>query len=142
MIDFLGKGWKFPIKVNGRGGLSFASGATSIAEEFLGLADSGVQTVLAWRDVTESGDRAELEPPCLRFLDLYSKAEWAALISELHPALLETIAKEAALTDDVKKGIEKALDDFAKIFVVDPGKAKEDKGDKKKAGKKKASKKK
>ena len=36
-------------------------------------------------------DRAELEPPCLRFLDLYSKAEWAALISELHPALLETV---------------------------------------------------
>jgi uncharacterized protein len=31
-VDFLGKGWKFPIKVNGRGGLSFASGAQSIAE--------------------------------------------------------------------------------------------------------------
>lgn len=32
MIDFLGKGWKFPIRVNGRGGLSTASGAQSIAE--------------------------------------------------------------------------------------------------------------
>lgn len=32
MIDFLGKGWRFPIRVNGRGGLSYASGETSIAE--------------------------------------------------------------------------------------------------------------
>jgi phage baseplate assembly protein W len=32
MIDFLGKGWKFPIRVNGRGGLSYGSGAQSIAE--------------------------------------------------------------------------------------------------------------
>lgn len=32
MIDFLGKGWKFPIRVNGRGGLSYVSGAQSIAE--------------------------------------------------------------------------------------------------------------
>lgn len=32
MIDFLGKGWKFPIRVNGRGGLSYSSGAQSIAE--------------------------------------------------------------------------------------------------------------
>ena len=31
-IDFLGKGWKFPIRVNGRGGLSYVSGAQSIAE--------------------------------------------------------------------------------------------------------------
>ena len=31
-IDFLGKGWKFPIRVNGRGGLSYASGEQSIAE--------------------------------------------------------------------------------------------------------------
>ena len=32
MIDFLGRGWKFPIRVNGRGGLSYSSGAQSIAE--------------------------------------------------------------------------------------------------------------
>lgn len=32
MIEFLGKGWRFPIRVNGRGGLSFVSGAQSIAE--------------------------------------------------------------------------------------------------------------
>ena len=32
MIEFLGKGWKFPIRVNGRGGLSYVSGAQSIAE--------------------------------------------------------------------------------------------------------------
>jgi phage baseplate assembly protein W len=32
MIDFLGKGWKFPVRVNGRGGLSYSSGAQSIAE--------------------------------------------------------------------------------------------------------------
>lgn len=32
MIDFLGKGWKFPIRINGRGGLSFVSGEESIAE--------------------------------------------------------------------------------------------------------------
>jgi hypothetical protein len=30
--SFLGKGWKFPIRVNGRGGLSYVSGAQSIAE--------------------------------------------------------------------------------------------------------------
>ena len=32
MIDFIGKGFKFPIRVNGRGGLSFVSDAQSIAE--------------------------------------------------------------------------------------------------------------
>lgn len=32
MVDFLGKGWKFPIRVNGRGGLSFVSNKQSIAE--------------------------------------------------------------------------------------------------------------
>lgn len=32
MADFLGRGWKFPIRVNGRGGLSYVSGAQSIAE--------------------------------------------------------------------------------------------------------------
>jgi phage baseplate assembly protein W len=31
-IDFLGKGWKFPIRVNGRGGLSFVTGEQSIVE--------------------------------------------------------------------------------------------------------------
>ena len=31
-IDFLGKGWKFPIRVNGRGGLSYVTGEQSIAE--------------------------------------------------------------------------------------------------------------
>ncbi len=31
-IDFLGKGWKFPIRVNGRGGLSYVSGEQSVAE--------------------------------------------------------------------------------------------------------------
>lgn len=30
--DFLGRGWRFPIRVNGRGGLSFVSGEESIAE--------------------------------------------------------------------------------------------------------------
>lgn len=32
MVEFLGKGWKFPVRVNGRGGLSYVSGADSIAE--------------------------------------------------------------------------------------------------------------
>jgi uncharacterized protein len=32
MIDFLGQGWKFPIRVNGRGGLSYVTGEQSIAE--------------------------------------------------------------------------------------------------------------
>jgi phage baseplate assembly protein W len=32
MAEFLGKGWKFPIRVNGRGGLSYVSGGQSIAE--------------------------------------------------------------------------------------------------------------
>ncbi len=32
MIDFLGTGWKFPIRVNGRGGLSYVSGEQSVAE--------------------------------------------------------------------------------------------------------------
>ncbi len=32
MIDFLGRGWKFPVRVNGRGGLSYVSGEQSIAE--------------------------------------------------------------------------------------------------------------
>jgi phage baseplate assembly protein W len=32
MIDFLGRGWKFPIRVNGRGGLSYVSGEQSVAE--------------------------------------------------------------------------------------------------------------
>jgi uncharacterized protein len=31
-IDFLGKGWRFPIRVNGRGGLSYASGEQRVAE--------------------------------------------------------------------------------------------------------------
>jgi Bacteriophage baseplate protein W len=31
-IDFLGTGWKFPIRVNGRGGLSYASGEQRVAE--------------------------------------------------------------------------------------------------------------
>ncbi len=30
--EFLGRGWKFPIRVNGRGGLSYARGEQSIAE--------------------------------------------------------------------------------------------------------------
>lgn len=30
--EFLGRGWKFPIRVNGRGGLTFVGGAESIAE--------------------------------------------------------------------------------------------------------------
>ena len=32
VADFLGTGWRFPIHVNGRGGLSFVSGEQSIAE--------------------------------------------------------------------------------------------------------------
>lgn len=32
MSTFLGKGWKFPIRVNGRGGLSYVAGEESIAE--------------------------------------------------------------------------------------------------------------
>lgn len=32
MADFLGTGWKFPIRVNGRGGLSYVSGAQAIEE--------------------------------------------------------------------------------------------------------------
>lgn len=32
MIDFLGTGWKFPIRVNGRGGLSYVTGEQSVAE--------------------------------------------------------------------------------------------------------------
>jgi uncharacterized protein len=30
--EFLGRGWRFPIRVNGRGGLSYSSGEQSIAE--------------------------------------------------------------------------------------------------------------
>jgi len=32
MAEFLGTGWKFPIRINGRGGLSYVSGEESIAE--------------------------------------------------------------------------------------------------------------
>ncbi|MCX7288994.1 MAG: GPW/gp25 family protein [Rhodobacterales bacterium] len=32
MTAFLGKGWAFPIRVNGRGGLDFADGATLIEQ--------------------------------------------------------------------------------------------------------------
>jgi phage baseplate assembly protein W len=32
MADFLGKGWRLPIRVNGGGGLSYVSGATAIEE--------------------------------------------------------------------------------------------------------------
>ena len=32
MSTFLGKGWKFPIRVNGRGGLSYVAGEESVAE--------------------------------------------------------------------------------------------------------------
>lgn len=32
MADFLGTGWKFPVRVNGRGGLSWVSGAQAIEE--------------------------------------------------------------------------------------------------------------
>lgn len=32
MADFLGKGWKFPIRVNARGGLSYVEGAQAVEE--------------------------------------------------------------------------------------------------------------
>jgi uncharacterized protein len=32
MVAFLGRGWKFPIRVNGRGGLDWSEGETSIME--------------------------------------------------------------------------------------------------------------
>ena len=32
MAEFLGTGWRFPIRVNGRGGLDWSSGETAIAE--------------------------------------------------------------------------------------------------------------
>ncbi len=32
MSDFLGRGWKFPVRINGRGGLSYVEGEESIAE--------------------------------------------------------------------------------------------------------------
>jgi hypothetical protein len=60
----------------------------------LSVDGEGMATVVLATQLAENltaGDRAVLEPPCLRFLDLYSKAEWATLISELHPALLETV---------------------------------------------------
>jgi uncharacterized protein len=30
--EFLGTGWKFPVRINGRGGLSYTSGAQSVSE--------------------------------------------------------------------------------------------------------------
>ena len=56
--------------------------------------DEGMATVVLATQFAENlteGDRALLEPPCLRFLDLYSRSDWDTLISELHPALLETV---------------------------------------------------
>ncbi|MGS4947726.1 GPW/gp25 family protein [Meridianimarinicoccus sp. RP-17] len=32
MVEFLGQGWRFPIQVNGRGGLDWSSGQEAIAE--------------------------------------------------------------------------------------------------------------
>ena len=32
MVEFLGRGWRFPIRVNGRGGLSYVAGEQSIEE--------------------------------------------------------------------------------------------------------------
>lgn len=32
MADFLGTGWKFPVRLNGRGGLNWVSGEQSVAE--------------------------------------------------------------------------------------------------------------
>ncbi|MEV8467462.1 GPW/gp25 family protein [Fluviibacterium sp. DFM31] len=32
MAEFLGQGWKFPIRVNGRGGLGYVSGERAVAE--------------------------------------------------------------------------------------------------------------
>lgn len=32
MAEFLGTGWKFPVRLNGRGGLSWVSGEQSVAE--------------------------------------------------------------------------------------------------------------
>ncbi len=32
MTEFLGRGWKFPVRINGRGGLSWSEGEESIAE--------------------------------------------------------------------------------------------------------------
>lgn len=32
MAEFLGRGWRFPIRVNGRGGLDWSSGEDAIAE--------------------------------------------------------------------------------------------------------------
>jgi len=56
--------------------------------------DEGMATVVLATQFAENlsaEDRAVLEPPCLRFLDFYSLGDWDALISELHPALLETV---------------------------------------------------
>jgi uncharacterized protein len=32
VTDFLGRGWKFPVRLNGLGGLSYSEGADSVAE--------------------------------------------------------------------------------------------------------------
>ncbi len=40
-------------------------------------------------DLTQT-DLEVLEPPCRRFLDLYSKGDWDALIDELDPTVLES----------------------------------------------------
>ena len=56
--------------------------------------DEGMATVVLatqFADNLPAGDRAVLEPPCLRFLDLYSVGDWDTLVSEIHPALLETV---------------------------------------------------
>ncbi len=56
--------------------------------------DEGMAAVVMGTQFAEDlsdGDRAELEPPCLRFLEYFSTSDWTTLISELHPALLETI---------------------------------------------------
>jgi hypothetical protein len=63
--------------------------------------DEGMATVVLATQFAENltaEDRTVLEPPCLKFLDLYSLGEWDTLISELHPALLATVPGETILT--------------------------------------------
>lgn len=44
MDDILGQGWKFPVRVNGRGGLSYVAGEDSIAEAIWIILGTPLQT--------------------------------------------------------------------------------------------------
>ncbi len=81
--------------------------------------DEGMATVVSAAqpvDDLSPADRAILEPPCLRFLELFAEGDWNTLIADLHPALLE-----ASPPDEIRAQlipVREALGDIRKVEAL------------------------